>query len=119
LATRALGISPTSIKEGYVDLRGAEAKDVAAVAQVFRDLCFETIRYIYVKDNKYSIRYVDKEKASKWSQSAGLQSPLEETIRGSKASQAAQSVGRLFSSNEATAQGSKTSILTEKDSVKD
>jgi hypothetical protein len=112
LATRALGISPALIREGYVDLRGAEAKDardVAALAQVFRDPRFETFRYIYVK-NKDSLRYVNKVKASKWSQSAGLQSPLEETIRGSKASQAAQSVGRLFSSNEATAQGSETSL---------
>jgi hypothetical protein len=73
--TRALGISPALIKEGYIDLRGAEAKDardIAALAQVFRDPRFETFRYIYVKDSKYSLRYVDKEKASKWFQAAGL-----------------------------------------------
>lgn len=55
VVTRGLGISAQFIKHGKINLIGQEAKtprQVAALAQVFRDPRYETFRIIYTKDGK-------------------------------------------------------------------
>ena len=49
-----IGISAEFIQKGYINLRGKEVntpEDLAVLAQVYRDPRFETLRFIYVKDN--------------------------------------------------------------------
>lgn len=53
--TLGVGISAELIKKGYIDLRGKEvrsSKQLAVLAQVFRDPRFETLRFFYIKENK-------------------------------------------------------------------
>ena len=54
IKTLGIGISAEFIQKGYINLRGKEIKkpkDLAVLAQVYRDPRFETLRFIYVKDN--------------------------------------------------------------------
>ena len=53
--TLGVGISTEFIRKGYIDLRGKEVrspKQLAVLAQVFRDPRFETLRFIYIKNKK-------------------------------------------------------------------
>lgn len=52
--TLGVGISTEFIRKGYIDLRGKEVNSpgqLAALAQVYRDPRFETLRFIYTRDN--------------------------------------------------------------------
>lgn len=53
--TIGVGISTEFIRKGYIDLRGKEVRSprqLAVLAQVFRDPRFETLRFFYMKGNK-------------------------------------------------------------------
>lgn len=55
IKTHAIGITPELTRKGYINLQGQEVKtpkQVAILAQVFRNPQYETLRIIYAKDNK-------------------------------------------------------------------
>lgn len=55
ITVHGLGFTPELIKTGRIDLRGRivrSLKDLARVAQVYRDPRFETFRTFYTKDNR-------------------------------------------------------------------
>jgi len=51
--TLGIGISPQFEQKGFIDLRGKKVdtpEDVAAIAQIYRNPQYETLRYVYVRN---------------------------------------------------------------------